>query len=192
MIRYFAANFKPNRNNYSEIELFYSSVKSFKPHKARCPICGAKGRFSYHDSYGRYFVTCEGDILIHEVNIPRYICDSCGHTHAVLPDMLIPCGSYSLGFVLAVLRAYFFRALSGMTVIDICDKFQIAVSTLYDWKKRFLAQKALWLGAASNLAIHELDFLAEEPPPQEMLNGFFRRFGFSFLQNYIAPYSSIP
>jgi ribosomal protein S27AE len=192
MIRYFAANFKPNRNNYSEIGLFYSAIKSFKPHKARCPGCGAKGRFSYHDSYGRYLVTYDGGVLIHEINIPRYICGSCGRPHAVLPEMLIPYSSYSLGFVMIVLRAYFFRAVSGMTVIDICDKFQIAASTLYAFKERFLAHKSFWLGAVSNLAVSETCFLGEGVPPQEMLYSFFRRFGFSFLQNYIAPYSSIP
>jgi hypothetical protein len=106
--------------------------------------------------------------------------------------MLIPYGSYSLGFVSAVLRAYFFRSLSGMTVIAICDKFQIAVSTLYAFKERFHAHKALWLGAISNFVVADSDFLAKIPHSPELLNGFFHRFGFSFLQNYITPHSSIP
>ena len=44
------------------------------------------------------------------LRVPRVKCTSCGRTHALLPEMLIPYSSYSLRFVLTVLEAYFLHA----------------------------------------------------------------------------------
>ena len=192
MIRYFVNIFKHNRNNYSEIELFFRAMKSFRYHKARCTSCGAIGHLSAHDFYERDLIIYSHGIHIHKIKIQRYICESCGHSHAIIPDMLIPYASYSLGCILAALRSYIFRSLCNHTVSDVCDRYQIAVSTLYSWKKRFLSHKSLWLGAAANIAVADADFLPEYPFCTELLSGFFRRFGFSFMQNHLASNSSVP
>ena len=192
MIRHFAAVFKPHSKNYSEIELFHHGIESFRPQEALCASCGARGRFSFHDSYKRDLITYDEQVHIHKISIPRYLCASCGHPHAVIPDMLIPYGSYSLRFVLAAVKAYFSRAVSGATVALICDKFQIAISTLYAWKKRFLSHKSLWLGAMANLASTEVRFLTEFLPCPNLLADFFDCFGFSFLQNHLASASAVP
>ena len=61
-----------------------------------------------HDTYSRYMITIKGNQIESVLlRIPRIKCTSCGHTHAVLPEMLIPYSSYSLRFVLTVLRDYF-------------------------------------------------------------------------------------
>jgi hypothetical protein len=192
MIRHFPAFFKPNHNNYSEIELFNRALKCFRPEKARCPSCKSKGSFLLHDSYERDLITYDGGVRAHEITIPRYKCGSCGKPHSVIPDMLIPYGSYSLCFVLTVLKAYFFRNCPGNTVEGICDKYQIAVSTLYAWKERFSSHKSLWLGAATSLSVTNTDFLAEHFLRPGMLSGFFCRFGFSFMQNHLASTSAVP
>ena len=70
-----------------------------------CPYCGAKSNMKPHDSYSRYMVTLKGDKPVTEsLCVPRVKCTSCGHTHALLPEMLIPYSSYSLRFVLSVLN----------------------------------------------------------------------------------------
>ncbi|WP_276624136.1 DUF6431 domain-containing protein [Syntrophomonas wolfei] len=58
------------------------------------------------------------------------ICKSCGHTHAILPEVIIPYRSYSILFILTVLRDYYTRSDD---IWEIGDKYQIAVSTLYLW-----------------------------------------------------------
>jgi transposase len=97
--------------------------------KLPCPYCGAKNPgWSYHDSYKRYLISFENNQLkIEEINITRIICSSCKHTHAVLPEIIIPYSSYSLLFVLSVLKDYF----SEMSITNICEKYQISPSTLY-------------------------------------------------------------
>jgi hypothetical protein len=105
---------KLNYKNLSAIDLFLKSIEKFAPAnipfiKLPCPCCGAKnpGR-SYHDSYKRYLISFENNQLkIEEINITRIICSSCKHTHAILPEIIIPYCSYSLLFVLSVLKDYF-------------------------------------------------------------------------------------
>lgn len=77
----------------------------------------------------RYMITLKANHIETEIlRIPRVKCDSCGHTHAVLPEMLIPYSSYSIRFVLTVLKDYFLHA---HTVEKICEMYQIAHSTFY-------------------------------------------------------------
>ncbi|HBK52428.1 DUF6431 domain-containing protein, partial [Syntrophomonas wolfei] len=71
------------------------------------------------------------------VIIIRYKCDSCGHTHALLPEFLIPYRSYSLLFILAVLKDY------CLTIEKISEKYGIAASTIYTWKALFLKNKKI-------------------------------------------------
>jgi transposase-like protein len=192
MIRHYATFFKAKNNIYSEIELFLLYMSCFCPEKARCPSCGAKGYFSPHGSYVRDLITYQNGVIISKIVIVRYICNSCGSIHAALSDMLMPYSSYSFVFVLTVLRAYFSRGLSGDTVLQICNKYQISVSALYAWKERFHSHKSLWLGVIGNLTVTETDFLAEVAVRPELSEGFFNRFGFSFLQNRKASNSGIP
>ena len=107
----------------------------------------------------------------------RYLCSSCGHTHALLPSTLVPYSSYSLRFILTVLRAYFL-GLKG--VQQICDRAGISVSTLYRWKALFLSHKALWLGVLESLAVPHAVFL--EGMDGALLHGFYQTFGITFLQ----------
>ena len=77
------------------------------------------------------------------VEIKRVRCASCGHTHAILPDYMIPYATYSLVFILRVLAAHF---LGFETVEQLCRRFSISPSMLYQWKALFLAHKEIWLG----------------------------------------------
>ncbi|MFQ7288271.1 MAG: DUF6431 domain-containing protein [Lacrimispora saccharolytica] len=44
-----------------------------------------------------------GKPVTQEITVLRLVCVSCGHTHAVLPDMIIPYSGYGLFFILLVL-----------------------------------------------------------------------------------------
>ena len=76
-----------------------------------------------------------------------------------------------------MLRDYFLRTVC---VEELCRRAGISVSSLYRWKALFLTHKALWLGILEDLAVAEGTFLSGMDG--SFLQGFFRRFLFSFLQ----------
>ena len=183
MIRNFAILCKLNLRNISDSRIFSDSLASFSPSSAVCPICGAKGCLSYHASYSRDLIGMnKGASFMMKVTIPRVFCSSCRHTHAILPDILIPYGSYSLTFILCVLKDYFKRT---SRVISICDKYQISISTLYAWKHLFTRHKKLWLGLFQDSAKSPLMFLRDLfhlDSPTLFTKGFFLLCSFSFMQ----------
>lgn len=75
-----------------------------------------------------------------------YECSSCGDQNAALPDVFIPFGNYSLRFVITVL---YYNYKKEMTVTALCERWGIAVSTLYAWIHRFEAQFSEWLRLCS-------------------------------------------
>lgn len=138
--------------------------------------------------YSRYLVELRnGEPAVSRVEIPRFRCASCGHTHAVLSAALVPYRSYSLRFILHVLLCYFLRR---KTVAALCKAAGISPSTLYEWKKLFLRQKKLWLGVLSDLETAAACFIPDADAG--MLEGFFRRHLFSFLQNMPCTDAEMP
>jgi len=183
MIRVFSVFCKLNFEKLSAKDLFLAAMLDFSPMKMPCPFCGAKHPiWSYHDSYQRYLTSFEGGTPVtHEIVISRMACSSCEHPHAILPEIIIPYSSYSLLFVLRVLRDY---NLSQLTVHALCDKYHISPSTLYAWKRLFLIHKTLWLGILQNIYQNAISFLSSMPSINTSadLSSFFERHGHSFLQ----------
>lgn len=188
MIRVFTIFCKLNLKKLSAEALFSAAMQEFSTDKLfslllPCPICGAKHPdWSYHASYKRYLISFEKGLTIaYEISITRLICSSCKHTHAILPEIIIPYGSYSLLFILSVLRDYY---LSHMTISILCDKYQISPSTLYAWKHLFLIHKKLWLGFLENISQDPLSFLSSFPSISNSLELeiFFKSHAQSFLQ----------
>jgi hypothetical protein len=187
MIRLFTIFCKLNFKTLSAKDLFLESMKAFSSDnlpfiKLPCPYCGAKSpTWSYHDSYHRYLISFENEATItYSIDITRIICSSCQHTHAILPELIIPYCSYSLTFILSVLKGYF----SKMAVKVLCEKYQISVSMLYDWKRLFLIHKKLWLGILENIYQNSIAFMSSIPTftTSNDLSVFFLHNGHSFLQ----------
>jgi len=189
MIRLFTIFCKLNFKTLSVKDLFLESMKDFSPDKLpfiklSCPYCGAKTpTWSYHDSYQRYLISFENEVTItYTIDITRIICSSCQHTHAILPEIIVPYGSYSLPFIMAVLKDYFSTKL---TVKVLCEKYQISISMLYGWKRLFLIHKALWLGILENAYQNSIIFLSSIPnfKTSNDLSLFFLQHGHSYLQS---------
>ena len=160
----------------SDIEL----LDLMQPDYKLCPSCGALGSCGPHDNYKRYMITIhKGSRKEHEIYIPRVICNSCGKAHALLADVLIPHGSYSLRFVLHALRAYLNR---GCTVVDLCERFGISISTLYEWKSLFKEHANLWLSALDRIHRVSIQAVDDFEHIDKLPALFFKRYGFSFLQ----------
>ena len=182
MIRKFTLFCKLNSINNSDFCLFKNAQDSFVISSEICPTCGARHLCSFHASYERNMIVLENSAVVcHNVSISRVICSSCGHTHALLPDVLIPYGSYSLFFILSIVRLYF---LHSYTVEKLCSLYSISISTLYAWVCLFHKQKALWLGTLSDVETSSLSFLCILMDAPSFPMDFFHSFRFSFLQQY--------
>ena len=167
--------------------LFGSFMAGFRPELQTCPCCGARGACRIHACYDRSLVDfISGAPVCHSLCIMRLIC-TCGHTHAILPDFIIPYSGYGLFFLLRVLAEYFLRL---STVERLCERFSITLSQLRRWLKLFRVQKEEWLGALSSMETSGLSFLrdlATEPAYSDFASAFVRRFAKSFLQSHRNP-----
>ncbi|GLG06374.1 DUF6431 domain-containing protein [Sellimonas catena] len=182
MIRIFNLFCKLKEIKISDQEWFDQAVRSLNLSDHSCPYCNSKGHLILHDVYPRYMVTLKNNGPVTVIlRVPRVKCISCGHTHALLPEMLIPYSSYSLRFVLTVLEAYF---LHVHTVEKICERYQIVHSTLYTFRSLFLSHKRLILGVLDDAQEKGSDFIGKIDGMQ--LSQFWDSFRHSFLQAYHA------
>jgi transposase-like protein len=195
MIRLFTALCKSLFENLTDAAIFYNATDGFSHYGEKCPSCGAFGKLSPYGGYSRNLVSHkDGMTTESRVSPCRLKCTSCGVTHALLPDIVIPYSQYSLRFKLAALIAYFERnttvADAKPTVRAVCECFGIAVSTLYSWKERLLEHKELLLGMLASKeepAITFIQNLFGAPCLSGRLRSFFRRHTFSFMQRTPAP-----
>jgi len=190
MIRVKAVLIKLKYLHFSDRELFDTAAASFRPEKFVCPFCGAVGQCHPIRPYSRMLISVSPDNqrIEQEVLVPRVLCDSCAtsghaHTQAILPDVAVPYGSYSLRFILTILNGYLNRSCS---ITDFCAYWQIAVSTLYGWIHLFIDHYSAWcnvLDRIIRLTQQAIDAVSCQPafPSQ-----FFGRFAMSFLQGRSA------
>jgi hypothetical protein len=130
MIQFFGFLRKINFLKVTGYELYQAYTSKFNPSKFPCPICRTKHPdWKKHATYERYIISFENGKTINcQVIIIRYRCASCGHTHALLPEFLIPYRSYSILFIISVLKDYFAKSL---TIEKISEKYGISASIIY-------------------------------------------------------------
>ncbi len=162
-------------------------MDGFRYQLQTCPSCGVKGSCSIHAYYGRSLVDFIGGKPVrHSLCILRLVC-SCGHTHAILPDFIIPYSSFGLFFILRVLAEYFLRPAS---LEKICERFLITQKQLYHWLALFRKHKEEWMGILSSLETSGLSFLKTlftMSGYSSFASSFVRRFAVSFLQSHKNP-----
>ena len=97
--------------NVRSKSIYEGAVRCLRAEKFVCPRCLSKGALKYHGSYERNLVEfIHGRVIDNDkVKVLRYKCEQCKSTHALLPDVLIPYGSYSIIFILKVIAAYYVR-----------------------------------------------------------------------------------
>lgn len=162
-------------------------MASFRPEKETCPVCGRTGDCTSFASYDRYIVDFIGGKPSEAVVTVHRVKCSCGCSHAILPDPVIPYKTYSLFFILRVLFVYFRHMLS---VPKICERFCISPSTLYRWLTLFREHRQLWLGVLNSLEQSCLDFLKSlvfTSPYSDFSRSFFLKTRLSFLQSHRDP-----
>ena len=74
----------------SSKSLFEQFMPLVRPELETCPVCGSSGNLHVHCYYKRYLIDFIGGKSVrHDVTVLRCTCDSCGSTHAILPDFII-------------------------------------------------------------------------------------------------------
>lgn len=164
-----------------------SHMESFQPAREICPCCHSRGFCRPHAHYTRYLIgLSNGKPECRRVTILRVFCTSCRHTHAILPDFIIPFRQFSLHFILKVLVDYF----THRSPSRILKEYGIDIRQLTAWKKLFLSHKAMWLGVLSDKEAGALSFLswiAKRDSLSEFLSEFYDRLKKSFLQSHANP-----
>ncbi|MFR4351167.1 MAG: DUF6431 domain-containing protein [Roseburia sp.] len=160
----------------------------FQPELETCPVCGSCGNCHVHAYYDRSVIDFRnGRKVTDSLCVLRLICDSCHHTHAMLPDILIPYASYSLMFILRVLGEWF---LGHSTMEHLCDRFSITPIQLHKWLKLWNKHKQQWLGILEDSETSDASFLkvlAVSDSYSDFSMSFIRRFTCNFLQSHKNP-----
>lgn len=194
MIRVFSFLHKiQSHNSSSEFQLLKILLSAADKNPGPCPACGSREPdFIKIRPYVRMMIfAVNGRRIIRQVYIPRVKCRSCGATHAILPEVLIPYGSYTPGFIYAVLEAYLTRSCR---VDELCAHWQISVSTLYGWIHSFTDQFSASCDIFQRISRVTDEVLSAVRESLSFLSDFFLRFGFSFLQfrHPATPSSAVP
>jgi len=166
--------------------LFQRSMKAFRAENETCPSCKRKGDCRIHGYYHRFVIDlCAGSPTASRIKITRVRC-SCGRTHSILPDPIIPYASYSLLFIRKVLSAYYSH---DQAIEKICSVFGITPSMLYRWKKLFRNHCLDWKGIvpAAHIAPETLLREISHLPLNDFSRGFFLLTGISFMQSHRNP-----
>ena len=151
-----------------EKERIISALKNISADTLVCQGCGKCGCMKPHGTYKRG-ITYEqnGELVDDFVMIPVFYCTECNYLHAFLTDFLIPFCSFTLLFILKVLKAYL-EPSGCVTVRMICRKYQISSPTFYSWKKRFIDHYA---GLSASLSLPSVPQGTDNAVPDEHSDG---------------------
>ena len=205
----------------SLLEVTEESLNNYNPDSHPCQRCGKNiwgSRTS--GSYSRYMSYINNGVRNDDIiKVSVAVCSQCGKSdqvgeaaegdyyHTVLPDTLLPFTAYTLQFVLHVLKEYTERTC---TVVEVCAKWAIFVSTLYRWKKRYKEQYDAWANSLERIDTFKNNSSMEKPAGREkkalsitfqivldfissLVPDFFSRFRFSFMQpNHLTHLRPLP
>ena len=172
----------------SSKELFQSYMDKYRPELDTCPYCGARGRCRIHGYYKRRIGEFrDGTVIWEKVSVMRVRCTGCGHTHAILPDIIIPYARHGILFILRALASHFIHRLP---IEKACEKYSVSRNLFFRWLSLWRRHKNLWLGMLHSRETGDGDFmkqLTEETDYSDFSAAFTCKFAFSFLQSHRNP-----
>jgi len=193
MIRLFSKLFKcfqQNKlNTLSDLDIFNTYIQNINVSNLTCNKCGTKHSLTYLSKYKRHLVVFHnGKVSDSIVEVPRYICKSCGRTHAILPPSIIPYRSYSFSFVVSVLHDYIVKKFNSVEIL--CQNYSLPYSTFKRFLATFYSHKILWLGLLDSYLESNLKFISKFKffsyvETEYYISEFFNMFQISFLQQNV-------
>jgi len=167
-------------------DLSYSSfISSYNPALETCPYCRSTGNCIKHAYYHRNVIHTADDRLQsdNKVKILRVMCNSCHHTHAVLPDFFVPYRIHSLIFIVDVLLAFYKKYKS---INALCKQFHLSKQLFRLWRSVYLSHRFNFLGSlnadAEDIDKILVDLYSSQTHP--FLRDFFLSSGVSLLQSH--------
>lgn len=122
------SKFYKNISSLSQ-EMVQELMPSCSDIHCNCPNCNAKAHFSYHGSYTRNIsFILEHQSFDFKVSVARVICNSCGSTHALLPNFIIPYKIFSRESILNVVSS-----ASSSSVPKTAEKLNISFQLIYSF-----------------------------------------------------------
>lgn len=132
-----------------------------------------------HSSYPRYFCSLEnGRFVSKKVRVSVVYCPNCHHYHSVIPyALIVPYSQYSLSFVLSVLYE---KIVLHEKVETITRKYDISISTLYRWIRKYSVFLRLFLRTSESCTDDLLKKLKEAG--HKILKSMFDAYGIAIFQ----------
>lgn len=124
---------KHNINDKYSNDNYHDDVKKINYLLLVCPKCKTVGLFHRHAFYNRYLFNNTEEYI----TIQRVRCESCGSTHALLPDIIIPYRYFSSPFVLRLFDLYLKKHLSVSQIACALGISHQAVEALIDSYKQY-------------------------------------------------------
>lgn len=188
MIRLFSKLCKYfNKNNTkNDVDSFNEYMESVNIHNLSCPFCGAKHSLTTFSTYKRHLVTYHNKKSTDNIiTITRCKCSSCGHTHAILPTVIVPYMSFSFNFTVSIIYEYLTHNFKSIEVM--CDHYGISTPQFYRIFKIFKMHKQLWLGMLEDNVTSSLTFITQllkcdSLEIETFIINFFNKIGISFFQ----------
>lgn len=143
---FFDENFQ---NSTKGLNAYENYIKNLNMFQVECNFCHAKGYCVKDGHYFRSYLLHKKDLEGNgmKISIQRLLCRSCKHSHALLPEEIIPYGQFSIVFIFWVLAAYY---LEEKSMNAICKAYNISIQQLKRWKKTFFEQKQRYLGVLNS------------------------------------------
>lgn len=138
-------------NKENEFQLYTTLKFENNLISSACPSCGAPAWAFHKDGhYKRQFICYQDNkVVYHEIMITCVECSSCGHSHAILPNYIIPYSSYSIGFIVNLLYEYLTNQYK--TIEELCTRFEISIPTFYRIYNCFKSDSILIKSIATTL-----------------------------------------
>jgi hypothetical protein len=170
------------------VVLYNAFYARFQMKTEACPCCKSTGNCRAHGYYKRRLIDyCGGGIRASRVRILRVICKTCGHTHAVLPDIIVPYAPHTVRFMCQAISE---KLVKGSTIEAVCEKFDISSKTFNRFLKTYKAHKALWLGLLKSNETTNAQFFSLVGTYErfsDFMSAFSGKFIFSFMQGHANP-----
>ena len=174
-------------SNISGFDVYRNACDDINLQDEVCPTCGCKGSCSHYGHYERCLIDFkDGSPYCMTLKITRVICE-CGHTHAILPDPIIPYLQYSLFYIIMVLAVY---SCHFMTIDHMCDVYHISPPVLYRWLKVYDDHRCEWQGLLNSVTSdiqHSLYELVNKENYASFAVSFIQKTGMSLLQTHANP-----
>jgi hypothetical protein len=117
-------NSKECKNNFKEMLIKYQ--KSLNYGYLECPHCDSSHLIRWGFYHRNIYYIDSNKILFEVLNIQRVKCKQCGHTHALLPEGIIPFRQFSLNVI-----------LNCVYETDLSYNYNFSYDTIYKWKYQF-------------------------------------------------------